>query len=50
MADKRSNTKAAGHKKAYLTPEQRSRRLQTIMFGALALIMILSMLISLVAR
>jgi predicted nucleic acid-binding Zn ribbon protein len=54
MADKRTITKAAGgkteRKKASLSPEQRSRRIQSIMFGALALIMVLSMLISLVAR
>jgi hypothetical protein len=54
MADKRTITKAAGgkaeRKKASLSPEQRSRRMQSIMFGSLAVIMILSMLISLIAR
>ncbi len=35
-------------KKKGLSPEQRSRRIQQILFGSLALIMIISMLISLI--
>ncbi len=49
MADKNSSSKAPIKKKP-LTPEQRSRRMQQIMFGTLAVIMILSMVIALVAR
>ncbi len=37
-------------KKVRLTPEQRSRRMQQILFASLALIMILSMVIALVAK
>jgi hypothetical protein len=48
MADK-VNSKPEKKKNA-LTPEQRSRRTQQILFGLLAIIMIFSMVISLVAR
>jgi hypothetical protein len=48
MADK-VNSKPEKKKNA-LTPEQRSRRTQQILFGLLAVIMIFSMVISLVAR
>ncbi len=48
MADKSSSKEPL--KKKPLTPEQRSRRMQQIMFGVLAAIMIFSMVISLVAR
>lgn len=54
MPDKSSRNKAAGaktpRKRAGMSPEQRSKRIQTIMFGALAVIMVVSMVISLVAR
>jgi hypothetical protein len=48
MADK-VNSKPEKKKNA-MTPEQRSRRTQQILFGMLAIIMIVSMVISLVAR
>jgi predicted nucleic acid-binding Zn ribbon protein len=48
MADK-VNSKPEKKKNA-MTPEQRSRRTQQILFGLLAVIMIFSMVISLVAR
>lgn len=44
MADK--NIK----KRTVLSPEQRSRRMQQVLFGVLALIMVFSLVISLVAR
>ena len=54
MVDKRNASSATGdkhsRKSARRNPEQRSRRLQTMMFGLLALIMIISMVISLVAH
>jgi len=37
-------------KKARLTPEQRAIRIQRIFFSALAVIMVLSMIIALVAK
>lgn len=37
-------------KKTRLSPEQRSRRMQQILFASLAVIMILSMVIALVAK
>jgi hypothetical protein len=46
---KKSN-KPAGAKKPGLSQQQRAKRLQSLMFGALAVIMILSMIIALVSR
>ena len=37
-------------KKSVQNPEQRSRRIQQVLFGALALVMVISMVISLIAR
>jgi hypothetical protein len=37
-------------KKNSLTPEQKSRRTQQILFGALAVIMIFSMVVSLIVK
>ena len=48
MADKVSSKPEK--KKNVLTPDQRSRRTQQVLFGLLAIIMIVSMVISLVAR
>ncbi len=48
MADKGSSKPVK--KKTSLTPEQRSRRMQQILFGALAVIMIFSMVISLIVK
>jgi hypothetical protein len=54
MPDKRSITSSAGgkgsRKSTRMSPEQRNRRLQAILFGLLALLMVFSMIISLVAR
>jgi hypothetical protein len=48
MVDKVNNTKDV--KKKPVSPEQRSRRMQQIMFGALAVIMIFSMVVSLIVK
>jgi hypothetical protein len=48
MVDKVNNTKDV--KKKTVSPEQRSRRMQQIMFGGLAIIMIFSMVISLIVK
>ena len=46
---KKSN-KSAGAKKPGLSSQQRAQRTQGLMFGALAIIMILSMIIALIAK
>ena len=43
-------SKTPPQKKPGMNPEQRSRRMQQIMFSVLAVIMIFSMLITLVAK
>ena len=46
---KKSN-KPTGVRKQGLSQEQKAKRMQSLMFGALAVIMILSMIIALVAK
>ena len=47
---RKKTNKPAGGKKPGLSSQQRAQRTQSLMFGALALIMILSMIIALVAK
>lgn len=47
---KKKSNKPANVKKTGLSSQQRARRMQSILFGALAVIMILSMIIALVAK
>jgi hypothetical protein len=46
----KKSSKPAGTRKPGLSQQQRAKRMQSLMFGALAVIMILSMIIALVAR
>jgi hypothetical protein len=46
----KKTNKPAGAKKSGLSAQQRAQRTQSLLFGALAVIMILSMLIALIAK
>lgn len=49
MPDKGTSGKPT-RRRSSQSPEQRSRRIQQVLFGALAVIMIFSMVISLIAK
>jgi hypothetical protein len=49
MMQKKTN-KPAGVKKPGLSSQQRAQRTQSLLFGAVAIIMILSMILALVAK
>jgi hypothetical protein len=53
MADKGKNKsvpEGKANKKKGLSPEQRSRRIQQVLFGALAIIMVFTMIVSLIVH
>ena len=47
---KKSSKNAPAKKKAQVAPEVRARRMQSVFFGIVAVVMILSMIIALIAR